>query len=482
MPHLDIQKLISKKVPPDYYSDKILLRAHQQDAISSIQKAIEAGKKNILLQMANGSGKSVIASVIAKLFLEESNAKKILCLSKYDGMQERLEHALRGNLNKAYSTLGKGVSWHDSRLNILTYQQVLNNDHLRKIQYDVIICEDAEYFPVKDCFENYDGYKIEFSGLVQEKNTNNTFGADAVFTYTLRDVMNDGNFIELGQLVPSPIFDEIHLKLKSINQTLSIESSAALSIKDILSSLNVINDVLREHQELFSEYVKKNIKVSDITTLAYKKDQLDLFSKLLNNKAFFEETKCKNHNSSEKVWQSFFENNTWIFGYGLNYIFGSPLENEKFEQVISGYNFVESGKRIDALMKTKGRINSICFVEMKTHLTPLLDSQYRNECWAISKELSGAIAQIQNYKYKTIKNISSKIEVKSKDGEPTGEIIYNYNPKAILLIGNLGEFTTPNGVNEDKLSSFEMFRKSIEGIEIVTFDELFERARFIIAE
>lgn len=454
MAHLDIQKLISKKVPPDYYSDRILLRAHQQDAISSIQKAIEAGKKNILLQMANGSGKSVIASVIAKLFLEESNAKKILCLSKYEGMQERLEHALRGNLNITYSTVGKEVSWHDSQLNISTYQQVLDNEQLRKIQYDVIICDNAENFSGKDCFENYDGYRIGFSELVQEEYTNNTFGADAVFTYTLRDVMNDGNLIELGQLVPSPIFDEIYLKLKSIKQTLFIKSSTTPSIDDILSSLNVINDVLREHQELFSEYVKKNIKVADITTLAYKKEQLELFSKLLNDKAYFEEIKYRHHNSSEKVWQSFFENNTWIFGYGLNYIFGSPLDNKKFEQVICGYNIAESGKKIDALMKTRGRINSMCFVEMKTHLTPLLDSQYRNECWVISKELSGAIAQIQNYKYRAIKNISSKIEVKSKEGEPTGEILYNYNPKAIILIGNLGEFTTPNGVNEDKLSSF----------------------------
>lgn len=131
-------------------------------------------------------------------------------------------------------------------------------------------------------------------------------------------------------------------------------------------------------------------------------------------------------------------------------------------------------------MKSMGSINSMCFVEIKTHETPLLNKkQYRNS-WAISGELSGAIAQIQYYKYSAIKSISSKIEITGTDGDPTGEVIYNYNPKAILLIGNLAQFNASKGVNESKLSSFEIFRKSIEGIEIITFDELYERAKFII--
>ncbi|MNC63936.1 hypothetical protein D3C75_1140980 [compost metagenome] len=88
----------------------------------------------------------------------------------------------------------------------------------------------------------------------------------------------------------------------------------------------------------------------------------------------------------------------------------------------------------------------MCFVELKTHLTPLLDTQYRNECWTISKELSGAISQIQKYKYKAIKAISSRTDIKNKDGNPAGENIYNYHPKAIIIIGYLHEFMTSNGV------------------------------------
>ena len=32
----------------------------------------------------------------------------------------------------------------------------------------------------------------------------------------------------------------------------------------------------------------------------------------------------------------------------------------------------------------------------------------------------------------------------------------------------------------DKLRSFELYRNSISGIDIVTFDELYERSKFIV--
>lgn len=47
-------------------------------------------------------------------------------------------------------------------------------------------------------------------------------------------------------------------------------------------------------------------------------------------------------------------------------------------------------------MKTRGLINSFCFGEIKTHKKDLLkqvSEPYREECWAISDELAGAIAQ-----------------------------------------------------------------------------------------
>lgn len=132
-------------------------------------------------------------------------------------------------------------------------------------------------------------------------------------------------------------------------------------------------------------------------------------------------------------------------------------------------------------MKTKGIISNLCFIEIKTHKTSLLDSKpYRAGCWGPSKELAGAIAQVQGTVASAIENLSSKINPTDNSGNPTGEEIYNYQPKSYLVIGDMGEFMTENGVNKDKLRSFELFRKNITSPEIITFDELYERAKFIV--
>ena len=59
-------------------------------------------------------------------------------------------------------------------------------------------------------------------------------------------------------------------------------------------------------------------------------------------------------------------------------------------------------------------------------------------------------------------------------------MIYNYQAKSFLVIGSLNEFVGEHGINEDKLRSFELLRKNTTSPEIITFDELYERARFIV--
>lgn len=53
--------------------------------------------------------------------------------------------------------------------------------------------------------------------------------------------------------------------------------------------------------------------------------------------------------------------------------------------------------------------------------------------------------------------------------------IYTVQPKGILIIGNLNELKT-----EDEKVSFELFRRNIANPEIITYDELLERAKFIV--
>jgi superfamily II DNA or RNA helicase len=55
------------------------LRQYQKDALNSIIRSHRRGNKNVLLQAATGSGKTVMASAFVKHFVEQG--KKVLFLA-----------------------------------------------------------------------------------------------------------------------------------------------------------------------------------------------------------------------------------------------------------------------------------------------------------------------------------------------------------------------------------------------------------------
>jgi len=246
-----------------------------------------------------------------------------------------------------------------------------------------------------------------------------------------------------------------------------------------------VKDFLLGNQDILTEILRNNITKEDIVALAYRKEQLEIFKALLFDPPSFKNYKEKlKLPGDESVWQHFFEKNTWIFGYGLKYIFTSSIDaDNNLEQVVRGYSFFQSGKRVDALLKTRGLISSFCFVEIKTHNTPLIEvNSYRPACYAVSRELAGAVSQIQKTVQKAIDNIRTKVDLVTKDGDPTGDVVYLYHPRSFIVIGKLDEFQIDKGTNEEKFGSFELFRQNINNPEIVTFDELYERAKFIIRQ
>lgn len=149
--------------------------------------------------------------------------------------------------------------------------------------------------------------------------------------------------------------------------------------------------------------------------------------------------------------------------------------------MVQGHSVASHGKRADALMKTRGLISSLCFVEIKVHTTKLLSNKpYRAGCWAPSAELVGAVAQVQGTVQGAIAQIGNKYIGKDELGSPTGEEAFNFQPRAFLVIGSLDEFRGDHGVNEDQYRSFELYRRNTAWPEIITFDELYERASYIV--
>jgi hypothetical protein len=78
--------------------------------------------------------------------------------------------------------------------------------------------------------------------------------------------------------------------------------------------------------------------------------------------------------------------------------------------------------------------------------------------------------------------LRTKLSLQDEDGFPTGEEAFNYLPRSFLVIGSLGQFVGERGISEEQYRSFELLRRNITNPEIITFDELYERARFIVAQ
>ncbi len=239
--------------------------------------------------------------------------------------------------------------------------------------------------------------------------------------------------------------------------------------------------LLIENPEVLAEVLRTKITKEDIVAIGYRREQLDAYARLLNEPDYFAKAKDSKRCGNEALWQKFFEKNTWFFGYGLGYLFLSSLDDKKLENVVQGHSVASHGKRVDALMKTRGLIASLCFIEIKTHVTKLLaDKPYRAGCWAPSEELVGAVAQVQGTVHGAVGQIGAKFVGQDKDGAPTGEEAFNYQPRSFLVIGSLSEFMGPNGVNADQYRSFELYRRNTAWPEIITFDELYERANYIV--
>lgn len=261
---------------------------------------------------------------------------------------------------------------------------------------------------------------------------------------------------------------------------ISDETVPKLVLEALKSDPETIRALVADNLDLVKTLINLNIKETELLSLGYRKDRLGRFQRMLTDPDYFAEMKGEYEtDSTEGVWQRFFEENSWIFGRGLTYLFTEALDGRKLETMVAGHDVTGPGKRVDGLVKTRGLIQSLCFVEIKHHLTNLIDhtSAYRKGCWRVSQELAGTIGQVQGTVELAMQRIGTRLEPK-KDGTPTGEVIYGYKPRAFVVAGTLAEFANEDGLlNEDKFRSFELFRRSILSPEIITFDELLARAQ-----
>jgi hypothetical protein len=221
-------------------------------------------------------------------------------------------------------------------------------------------------------------------------------------------------------------------------------------------------------EEVWNELVSSNPDLATRLSIARihtkRKQCLDEFAQNINEE------------KEEGYWQEFFFQNQWIFGYGLNFKF---IEIDSQQPSYGGINYKGKGnQKGDFLTHSKGNANFTVLVEIKKPNSDLIAKttrsgepmRYRNGAWLLGSELLGGILQLQA-NCKTWQRTSNYVENQELRDQQT----YTINPKGILIIGSTSQLT-----NQEQIESFESFRSSLSNLEVLTFDELLERAKFIL--
>lgn len=172
----------------------------------------------------------------------------------------------------------------------------------------------------------------------------------------------------------------------------------------------------------------------------------------------------------EDYWKSFFEKYSWIFGYGLRYHVLKPVQDQPFYGGKDVQN--QGGQKGDHLHSTQASVKFTVLIEIKKPETKLLKEEYRNGCWSVSDELAGGVAQLQgNCLTWETRGSTEPVNQEFLAKQDTLTVM----PKGILVIGSSDQLSS-----RQERVSFELFRRNLANPEVLTFDELYERAKFIV--
>lgn len=219
------------------------------------------------------------------------------------------------------------------------------------------------------------------------------------------------------------------------------------------------------------------ITSKDIVNTSFRKNELRIFKMLIDGGDYWKIYASKNgitDNSEEKVWQAFFEKNEWIFGYGLDYRFQTILQRESHvsDVELDGSNTVIA----DYLLGDK---KFTTFVEVKKPSTPLFGAvKNRSNSWRLSNDVVHSVSQILEQK------ASGLIKLDKQQYNSSGNPISQkaYNSRVILVMGHWKQLEESSNELEFEIKkrTFELFRNDSRNIEILTYDELYDRARYIV--
>jgi len=172
------------------------LRDYQIRAIKNLQGAVSRGKDRFLFEMATGTGKTLTAAAVIKLFLRSGSAHRVLFLVDRLELEDQAKKAFTGLLANDYQTVIFKENWEDWRraeIVISTVQSFLFNNKYQRIfsptDFGLVISDEAHRSisgNARAVFEYFVGYKLGLTATPKDYLKN--FDASASMSHDPREV------------------------------------------------------------------------------------------------------------------------------------------------------------------------------------------------------------------------------------------------------------------------------------------------------
>jgi len=280
------------------------------------------------------------------------------------------------------------------------------------------------------------------------------------FLHKFKDLVDLGNFERSFKVVDS---DALILKFKD---------------EEMPQKISLLQKVLSEGN-LSAEDLRLALQPTRQQTIVQ-------FSELLFEQKF-DEYRARYHDQvtkqegEEAVWHHFLKSNLWIIGLGVDIRFIREL----ISQANVGTPDTDGAGSPNA--DFLGITDYTLLVELKTAnldiFTTSKQKTARANTWSFSAAFIDGISQCLGQKSDWDKNHNSK-NISVTDGQILDQRkARTVDPKTILIVGNRArEFPEDQCTREIecKRDTFERFRRNNRNVDIVTFDELYEKAYYIV--
>lgn len=231
------------------------LREYQLKAVQSIQRAVNEENNRFLFEMATGTGKTLIAAAVIKMFLRTSNARRVLFLVDRLELEDQARKAFISYLRNDFKSViykENRDDWRKAEIVVTTVQSLLFNNKYFTLfsptDFDLVISDEAHRSiggNARAIFEYFIGYKLgltatpkDYLKKIDKQNdprdlerrmlldTYRTFGCESsepTFRYSLIDGVKDGFLI-------SPVV--VDARTDVTTQLLSDEGYSVITITD----------------------------------------------------------------------------------------------------------------------------------------------------------------------------------------------------------------------------------------------------------